>query len=65
MDEASKTCYLGYYAYCSFTSYRTLILFVMVIFGTIFLIKFINYLKRQYNKLVAGNKVLKSLKANY
>lgn len=60
-DEASKPCYLGYYAHCSFTPYSTLILFAMAIVGTILLIKLIKYLRRQYNKVVESKPVLKAL----
>ncbi len=49
-DEASKPCYLGYYAHCSFTPYSTLILFAMAIIGTVLLLKLIKYVRRQYNK---------------
>ncbi|UCD00671.1 MAG: hypothetical protein JSV23_07205 [Promethearchaeota archaeon] len=54
-DEASKLCYLGYYAHCSFTPYSTLILFTMAIVGTILLIKLIKNLRRKYNKVVEIN----------
>ncbi len=46
-DNASKPCYLGYYAHCSFTPYSTLILFTMAIIGTILLLKLIKYVRRQ------------------
>ena len=46
-DEASKPCYLGYYAHCSFTPYSTIILFSMVLVGVILLILIIRYLKRK------------------
>ncbi|MHA1271349.1 MAG: hypothetical protein ACTSPY_16265 [Candidatus Helarchaeota archaeon] len=45
-DSASKPCYLGYYAHCSFTPFSTLILFTMAIIGSILLIKLIKYLKK-------------------
>ena len=60
-DDASKPCYLGYYAHCSFTPYSTLILLTMAIVGTILLIKLIKYLKRQYNKVVETKPILKAL----
>ena len=47
-DEASKPCYLGYYAHCSFTPYSTLILFGMAAVGVILLIFLIRSLKKQY-----------------
>ncbi|MFX0020802.1 MAG: hypothetical protein ACFE9S_00630 [Candidatus Hermodarchaeota archaeon] len=49
-DDASKPCYLGYYAHCSFTPYSTLILFVMAIIGTILFLKLIKYVRRRYKK---------------
>lgn len=49
-DEASKPCYLGYYAHCSFTPYSTLIGFAMTLIGTILLIKLIKLLRRKYKK---------------
>ncbi|NVM36495.1 MAG: hypothetical protein HWN81_12940 [Candidatus Lokiarchaeota archaeon] len=60
-DEASKPCYLGYYAHCSFTPYSTLILFSMTLVGTFLLIKLIKYFRRQYNKLVETKPLLKVL----
>lgn len=46
-DEASKPCYLGYYAHCSFTPFSTLILFGMTIIGVFLFMKLINYIKRE------------------
>ena len=46
-DEASKPCYLGYYAHCSFTPYSTIILFSMVILGVILLLILIRHYKRK------------------
>jgi len=60
-DEASKPCYLGYYAHCSFTPYSTLILFAMAIGGTFLFIKLIKYVRRQYKKAVETKPILKSL----
>lgn len=60
-DEASKPCYLGYYAHCSFTPYSTLILFAMAIVGAFLLLKLIKYVRRQYNKVVKTKPILKSL----
>jgi hypothetical protein len=59
-DDASKLCYLGYYAHCSFTPFSTLILFSMAIVGTILLIKLIKYFRRQYNKVIKIRKTLKT-----
>ena len=59
-DEASKSCYLGYYAHCSFTPYSTLILFAMAILGIILLIKLIKYIKKKY---IGGFKTKSILKA--
>ncbi|MFX1378726.1 MAG: hypothetical protein ACFFA4_06495 [Promethearchaeota archaeon] len=60
-DEASKTCYLGYYAHCSFAPFSTLILFAMTIVGTILLIKFIKYAKRTYNTVIETRPILKNV----
>ncbi|MFX1419654.1 MAG: hypothetical protein ACFE9N_12100 [Promethearchaeota archaeon] len=60
-DEASKPCYLGYYAHCSFTPFSTLILFAMTIIGTILLLKLIKYIKRQYNMFLKTKLPVKSL----
>ena len=60
-DEASKPCYLGYYAHCSFTPYSTLILFAMTLVGTLLLIKLVKYFRRKYNKLVETKPLLKVL----
>jgi len=60
-DEASKPCYLGYYAHCSFTPYSTLILFAMVILGTILLLKLIKYVRRQYKKFIESKPTIKVL----
>lgn len=46
-DEASKLCFLGYYAHCSFTPFSTLILFAMAIIGLILLVKLINRFRRR------------------
>ncbi|MFX0106068.1 MAG: hypothetical protein ACFE75_11340 [Candidatus Hodarchaeota archaeon] len=59
-DDASKLCYLGYYAHCSFTPYSTLILFSMVIVGTILLVKLIKYFRRKYNEIVETKPKLKT-----
>ena len=60
-DEASKPCYLGYYAHCSFTPYSTLILFTMAIVGTILLIKLVKYFKRQYKNSSKAKPIVQSL----
>jgi hypothetical protein len=60
-DDASKPCYLGYYAHCSFTPYSTLILFTMTIIGSILLIKLIKYIRRKYNKVTETKPILKHL----
>ncbi|MFX0012928.1 MAG: hypothetical protein ACFE9R_21640 [Candidatus Hermodarchaeota archaeon] len=60
-DEASKPCYLGYYAHCAFTPYSTLILFAMAIVGTILLIKLVKYFKRQYKNLTKAKPILQAL----
>jgi hypothetical protein len=60
-DEASKPCYLGYYAHCSFTPYSTLILFAMATVGTVLLIKLIKYVRKQYYKVVETKPILKSV----
>jgi hypothetical protein len=59
-DEASKPCYLGYYAHCSFTPYSTLILFAMAIIGIILLLKLIKYVKRQYKKFLETKPIIKA-----
>jgi hypothetical protein len=46
-DEASKPCYLGYYAHCSFTPFSTLILFGMALVGLVLLVKLIKYYKKE------------------
>ena len=46
-DEASKPCYLGYYAHCSFTPYSTIILFSMALLGVILLLVLIRYLRKK------------------
>lgn len=46
-DEASKPCYLGYYAHCSFTPYSTIILFSMALIGVILLLILIRYLRKK------------------
>jgi hypothetical protein len=46
-DDASKPCYLGYYAHCSFTPYSTIILFSMAIIGAILLLILIRYLRKR------------------
>jgi len=60
-DEASKPCYLGYYAHCSFTPYSTLILFAMAIIGTILLIKLVKYFKHQYKNSPKAKPILQAL----
>jgi flagellar biosynthesis protein FliQ len=60
-DEASKLCYLGYYAHCSFTPYSTIILFAMAIVGAFLLFKLIKYVRRQYNKVLKTKPILKNL----
>jgi hypothetical protein len=59
-DNASKVCYLGYYAHCSFTPYSTLILFAMTLVGTILLIKFIKYALRKYHQVIETKPILKT-----
>jgi len=60
-DEASKPCYLGYYAHCSFTPFSTLILFTMTVIGAILLIKLIKYLKRKHKRAIESKPILKTL----
>ncbi|MFW9969428.1 MAG: hypothetical protein ACFFDF_04450 [Candidatus Odinarchaeota archaeon] len=60
-DSASKPCYLGYYAHCSFTPFSTLILFAMALVGIILLIKFIKYVRRKYHELIELKPILKSI----
>ncbi|MFX0019611.1 MAG: hypothetical protein ACFFBT_14120 [Promethearchaeota archaeon] len=60
-DEASKPCYLGYYAHCSFTPFSTLILFAMAIIGTALLIKLIKYLKRKIKMANESKPIIKAL----
>ncbi len=60
-DQASKPCYLGYYAHCSFTPFSTLILFAMTVIGTILLIKLIKYLRRKHKKVIESKPLLKAL----
>ena len=60
-DEASKPCYLGYYAHCSFTPYSTLILFAMTIVGAFLLFKLIKYIRKQYKKAVKTKPISRSL----
>jgi len=50
-DEASKPCYLGYYAHCSFTPYSTIILFAMMIIGFLLLVKLLKYYKRVFKRV--------------
>ena len=45
--EASKPCYLGYYALCSFTPYSSIILFSIAFAGAILMIVLIRYLKKK------------------
>jgi len=59
-DEASKSCYLGYYAHCSFTPFSTLILFAMAILGIVLLIKLIKYIKRKYIEVFKSKPILKT-----
>ncbi|MFX1408194.1 MAG: hypothetical protein ACFFBW_14690 [Promethearchaeota archaeon] len=54
-DEASKPCYLGYYAHCSFAPFSTLILFGMALVGVVLLVKLIKYFKRKLNELMKSN----------
>ena len=60
-DEASKLCYLGYYAHCSFTPFSTLILFAMASVGTILLLKLIKFFRRKYHKVIENKPILKSI----
>ncbi|MHA2429938.1 MAG: hypothetical protein ACXACC_02780 [Promethearchaeota archaeon] len=60
-DEASKPCYLEYYAHCSFTPFSTLILFAMTVIGTVLLIKLIKYLKRKNKRANESKPMLKAL----
>ncbi|MFW9946224.1 MAG: hypothetical protein ACFFBZ_12665 [Promethearchaeota archaeon] len=60
-DEASKPCYLGYYAHCSFTPFSTLILFTMTVIGAILLIKLIKHLKRKHKQAIESKPILKAL----
>jgi hypothetical protein len=60
-DEASKPCYLGYYAHCSFTPFSTLILFAMTLIGAILLIKLIKYLKRKHKRAIESKPILNAL----
>ena len=46
-DDASKPCYLGYYAHCSFTPFSTIILFAMTLVGLILLLKITKDLKKK------------------
>jgi uncharacterized membrane protein YedE/YeeE len=50
-DTASKPCYLGYYAHCSFAPFSTLILLAMAILGSYMFIKLIKYIKREIKKV--------------
>ena len=63
-DEASKPCYLGYYAHCSFTPYSTLILFIMAIIGIILLMKFIKYIRNTYDKVIENNSKIRNFVLN-
>ena len=54
-DDASKPCYLRYYAHCSFTPYSTIILFIMALVGAILLMKLVKYFKRKYVKSLETN----------
>ena len=60
-DEASKPCYLGYYAHCSFTPYSTLILFAMAIVGTLLLVKLIKHFRYRYHDFTKIKPILKNL----
>lgn len=60
-DDASKLCYLGYYAHCSFAPFSTLILFAMAIVGTILLTKFIKYSRRKYREIIETRPILKNV----
>jgi len=55
-DEASKPCYLGYYAHCSFTPYSTIILFAMTIIGFLLLVKLLKYYKRVFKRVLDDSK---------
>lgn len=61
-DEASKPCYLGYYAHCSFTPFSTIILFGMALIGSVLLVKLIKYFKRKVNEFVKTNSKIAILK---
>jgi hypothetical protein len=61
-DEASKPCYLGYYAHCSFTPFSTLILFGIALVGVVLLVKLIKYFKRKVYKHVKCNSKIAILK---
>jgi len=50
-NNASKPCYLGYYALCSFAPFSTLILFTMTIVGTFLLINLVKYFKRMSKRV--------------
>ena len=63
-DKASKPCYLGYYAHCSFTPYSTLILFAMALIGIILLLKLIKYVKKQYTKFIEAKPTIKAIIKN-
>lgn len=60
-DEASKPCYLGYYAHCSFTPYSTLIGIAITLIGTLLLLKLIKYFRRKYNKAIETKPFLRIL----
>ncbi len=51
---ASKSCYLGYIAHCSFTPLSTIILFAMALVSLLLLIKFGKFVKGKYRKFVSS-----------
>ena len=57
-DEASKPCYLGYYAHCSFTPFSTLILFAMTLIGSFLMITLIKYIKKRRFKAIETKEIL-------
>ncbi|MFX1374323.1 MAG: hypothetical protein ACFFA0_00785 [Promethearchaeota archaeon] len=63
-DEASKPCYLGYFAHCSFTPFSTLILLAIAIFGSVLMVKFIKFLRKKIKKTAENTPKLKVLIKN-
>ncbi|MFW9938493.1 MAG: hypothetical protein ACFFD5_12650 [Candidatus Thorarchaeota archaeon] len=61
-DEASKPCYLGYYAHCSFAPFSTLILFGLALLGVVLLVKLIKYFKRKVHEVMMNNSKIATLK---